>query len=131
MTFHYTRYSNILLQYDFIYVMLARVMRCLHKDWLTDSLCGVNLLVCSTCIIFFHMMSWKGPEKSVNSVGQWTGSRDVKGLQRMALKEEWKTNEKFQLQFIRILHNHIKYIIKTYLLIECISKALSEERWTF
>lgn len=28
----------------------------------------VNLLVCSTCIIFFHMMSWKGPEKSVNSV---------------------------------------------------------------
>ena len=35
------------------------------------------------------MISWKGPEKCVNSVGQLTVSRDVKGLQWMYL---WKEN---------------------------------------
>lgn len=43
--------------------------------------------MCRTCIIFFHIISWKGPEKSVNSVGQLTDSKDGKGLQWMTL---WK-----------------------------------------
>lgn len=36
------------------------------------------------------MMSWKGPEKSVNSVWQLTVSKDWKGLQWRALEEKQK-----------------------------------------
>lgn len=55
----------------------------------------LDLLVCSTCIIFFHIISWKGPEKSVNSVGQLTDSKDGKGLQWMTLwkKKMYKKNK--------------------------------------
>ncbi|TNN63525.1 hypothetical protein EYF80_026267 [Liparis tanakae] len=54
------------------------------ETWFGD----LNSLVCNTCIIFFHMMSWKGAEKSVNSAGQFTVSRAGNGLQHKSISTE-------------------------------------------
>lgn len=64
----------------------------------------VNSLVCSTCIIFFHIISWKGPEKSVNSVWILTVSRAANGFQWMAL---WKKHFMFLRSFFNWIFKSI------------------------